>query len=238
MIFRVPTAVIACLLAAGCSSKTPTVPNPFSTADRVPPPALQSVPGAAQPYYQGGGAPPTFVPGQTTPSGYPAAPVPSFGAPAPSLQPGPGQATPVYGTPSGSASKPAPRSTQLAAGDAVAIPTDAGSLRFATSGDAERLRQASAPIARESAPTQLAAKSPTRPPATANAWIAGSAPVRPAAPAVAPRVRMPGEREPVSLAAIDGRVPVAPLEPAASSQVAGEPAPLRVATPPSTLGWR
>lgn len=235
-------------LAAGCSTKSPTVPtvaNPFNTADRVPPPALQAAPGVAPPYYQPGapvpaasGAPSTFAPGQTTPSGYPAAPATPGayqGAPAYTPSPAPGSATPNYG-----ASRSAPRSTQVAGGDSIAIPTDSGSLRFAGKSEVELARQQSAPIGRAASPAQLASGTPTRRPATASAWIAGSAPVRAASPTPAPLVRMPGDgfvREPVSLAALDQGVRVTPLEPAPTGGLPGEPAPLRVATPSSGTGW-
>lgn len=230
-------------LAAGCSTKSPTVPtvsNPFNSADRVPPPALQAAQGVAPPYYQPGapGAPSTFAPGQTTPSGYPAAPAAPGAfqaAPAYTPSPAPGSATPNYG-----ASRSAPNSTQIASGDSIAIPTDSGSLRFAGRSEVELARQQSALIGRAASPTQLATSGTTRRPATASAWIAGSAPVRAASPTPAPLVRMPGNefvREPVSLAALDQGVRITPLEPAPTGGLPGEPAPLRVATPPSDTGW-
>lgn len=242
------TAVLALLLAvlaAGCSSnQTPTVPNPFNTADRVPPPPLRVAPGTDAPYYQPGAADPaapaTFAPGQTTPSGYPAAPGGYQGAapaaPAYTPSPAPGVATPFYGAGLGS-----PGRTQVAGGDSIAVPTDAGSLRFAGRKEIELARRQSAPIDRPGPTTLLASNTPTRRAATANAWIAGSAPVRAASPAPGPRVRMPGSefvREPVSLAALDRGVPIAPLEPAPTGGRPGEPAPLRVASPPSSTGWR
>lgn len=239
-----PFLLILTALAAGCSSnQPPTVPNPFNTADRVPPPALQMPSGGAQPYYQPGapapGGPTTFAPGQMAPSGYPAAPGGLQGgppAPAYTPSPAPGSATPYYG-----AGAAAPSAGQVAGGDSIAIPTDAGSLRFAGQADVELARRRSAPIDRTGTATRLASNPSPRPPATASAWIAGSAPVRPATTTPGPRVRLPGAeftREPVSLAALDRGVRIAPLEPAPTGGRPGEPAPLRVASPPSSTGWR
>jgi hypothetical protein len=126
-------------------------------------------------------------------------------------------------------------------GDTIAVPTDAGALRFATPSDAVLARQSTQPVPR-SGSAQLAANPSSRP-ATASGWIAGSAPVRTDTLAGSPRVRVPGQSsgyEPVSLAAISGpqSVPIAPLEPAPTGVRVGEPAPLRVATPPSSTGWR
>lgn len=240
---RMPAIALTLLapLAIGCSSAPPTVPNPFNTADRVPPPALQAGPTGAPPYYQPGtaapapalpaGSPSTFAPGQTTPSGYPAAAPGGYQA-----APAPGSATPYYGSSLG----PAPTTRQVAGGDTIAVPTDAGAMRFASRDDVAQARLAATPIARPGPATQLASTN-QRPPVTANAWIAGSAPVRASRPEASPRVRIPGsdwDREPVSLAALDRGVRVTPLEPAPTGARPGEPAPLRVAAPPSTTGWR
>lgn len=248
------TLTLLAPLVVGCSSKSPpTVPNPFNTADRVPPPALRVDNVGAPAYYQPGatlqpGAASTFAPGQTTPSGYPAAPAagsyPSAPAPsgyAPGPTPAPGSATPYYG-----ASRSAPSPSQVAGGDTIAVPTDSGSLRFAGAAESALARQQSSPIDRVGPAASMLASNaplntPTRRPATANAWIAGSAPVRASRPEASPRVRMPSDeftREPVSLAALDRGVRIAPLEPAPTGARPGEPAPLRVATPGSTTGWR
>lgn len=242
---------------AGCTSKTTTVSNPFTTADRVPPPALRTVPGAAPAYYPEA---PTTAPAFNAAPAYGAAPpaapspytnaspygAPAYGAPpstapstfspaAPGQAPAPGTATPYYGA---SASRGA-----AAPGDSIAVLPDSGSLRFASPSETNLARQETQPVPRAGA-TQLAeSASPQRRTATASGWIAGSAPVRSSTVAGSPRVRMPGEgltREPVSLAAIDQMqgVPIAPLEPAPTGASPGEPSPLRVATPSSSTGWR
>ncbi|TWT98027.1 hypothetical protein Pla108_21820 [Botrimarina colliarenosi] len=242
--------------AAGCTSQSTPVPNPFSTADRVPPPAMRSVEGVAPAYYPGAAAPaypappavgaaPAYgnAPAYGAAPAYNAAPpvtAPAYGAPpatssyAPSAPgPAPGTATPYYGA---STSRSA-----VTPGDTISVPTDAGSLRYATPEESYLARQESQPVPRAGA-TQLA-QAPDRPTATANGWIAGSAPVRSSAIASSPRVRLPGEgwsSEPISLAAIDRTqgVPIAPLEPAPTGARPGEPAPLRVATPSGGTGWR
>lgn len=262
-IFTLALTVVA-PLAIGCTSKTPTVTNPFNTADRVPPPMLRAGEGMAAPAYYPGAtaaapaAPSTYpahaapgfqqaAPGfqqqapafQQAPAGFP--PATNYAPSAPTTLPG--SATPLYGAPplGGSAARSRPQPSTFAAGDAIAIPPDSGSLRFATQAESSLARNVSQPLPRSSA-TQLAA-APTRRAATASGWIAGSAPVRSSSPSVAPRVRMPGggfDREPVSLAAIgrQGGVPIAPLEPASPGSRPGEPAPLRVATPQAGTGWR
>ncbi len=253
---RALSLALLCTLLIGCRSKTPTVTNPFNTADRVPPPAMRVGPGGEASYYPQaaptyppaqGGAPATFAPGQTTPSGYPAAPVQGGGAypPAGSYTPtppgpAPGSATPYYGA---EASRRAPLSASLAAGDSIRVPTDASALRFASPQETAFAQRSSEPVARSNQPlTRLASNGISqRREATANGWIAGSAPVRSSTPAASPRIRMPGDsayREPVSLAALEGGVSVKPLEPVPSAARGGEPAPLRIAQPPVTSGWR
>lgn len=227
--------------AAGCSSTTtPELTNPFTTADRVPPPALIATPdGVAPAYYpQGqaayapaapGAAPGVAPPFQGAPATSPYQAAPAY-TPAPAQGPAPGSATPFYGAPAvggPTASNEAP----------ISIQPDSASLRFASPSSVAQARQQNQPIARNG--QTLAAAS--RPPATANAWVSGSAPVRSAAPAASPRVRVPGAsgyREPVSLATLDGGVSIAPLEPVPGAPPAGGAAPLRVATPPSGTVWR
>lgn len=126
-------------------------------------------------------------------------------------------------------------------GDTIAVQPDSGALRFATPSDSLLARQQAQPVPRAGS-TQMAANSTQRS-ATASGWIAGSAPVRTDTLAGSPRVRVPGQSsgyEPVSIAAISGpqSVPIAPLEPAPTGLRPGEAAPLRVATPPSSTGWR
>jgi hypothetical protein len=163
---------------------------------------------------------------------------PSYGAPpstyAPAT-PAPGTATPYYGA--------ATSQRAITPGDTIAVPSDSGSLRFATPSDTSLARQQPQPVPRAGS-TQVATNSGTqRPAATASGWIAGSAPVRTDTLAGSPRVRVPGESfgyESVSLAAIrqPQSVPIAPLEPAPTGSPPGDPTPLRVATPPSSTGWR
>ncbi|MEO0529399.1 MAG: hypothetical protein AAF266_02355 [Planctomycetota bacterium] len=261
---RTPALLFAITAAVtvGCTSRTPTVTNPFNSADRVPPPTLRAGDGVAAPtYYPGATATAPAAP--AWPATAPAAPgfqqaAPTFQQQAPAFQQAPatfppaapatqpGSATPVYGTPpiGGSASRSRPRTSAVASGDSIAIPNDSGSLRFATQAESSLARAGSQPLPRTNATQLAAAPAPARRPATASGWIAGSAPVRSSTPTVAPRVRMPGggefAREPVSLAAIGGpsRVPIAPLEPAPAGNRPGESAPLRVATPQTGTGWR
>lgn len=225
-------------LATGCTSKSTPISNPFTSADRVPPPTLRTDAGSAPSYppaTYGALAPPAAgapLPAITPYSGGPAAyGSPAF-APAPGgtfapVAPAPGTATPTYAPPAGAVSD---------AGDTIAIPADGGSLRFASPSDAE--------LARRGGPATATASRPaTRRPATAGGWIAGSAPVRSAQVAGGTRVRLPGgalPSEPVSIAAIGGpqAVPIAPLEPSPGGPRPGEPQPLRVATPPGSTGWR
>lgn len=256
-------ALISTLLV-GCTSKTPTISNPFNSADRVVPPAMRTGPGGDAAYYpqaaptyppaSGGyapSAPSTFAPGQMTPSGYPAAPVQGGGAyppaggyapSAPGLAPSiaPGSATPYYGA---AAPIPRPSSGALASGDSISIPTDTGSLRFASPDQTALARRSSQPVSRSPQQSTQLASNPAnqRRVATANGWIAGSAPIRSSVPAASPRIRMPGDttyREPVSLAALDGGVSVRALEPVPGNARGGEPAPLRIAQPPLNTGWR
>ncbi|TWT90048.1 hypothetical protein Mal64_04310 [Pseudobythopirellula maris] len=77
----------ALLVSAGCQGQSTTIPNPFDTAHRVPPPALHTVPpGTAQPYYSDGAATAPLAPGGATNF----APAPAAGAPLP------GAAAPSY----------------------------------------------------------------------------------------------------------------------------------------------
>ncbi|QDT69148.1 hypothetical protein MalM25_20760 [Planctomycetes bacterium MalM25] len=228
-------------LAAGCSSTTtPELTNPFTTADRVAPPALRTTPdGVAPAYYPQGqatfapaapGAAPGVAPAyQGAPPASPYQAAPAY-TPAPAQGPVPGSATPFYGAPAvggPTASNEAP----------ITIQPDSSSLRFASPSSVAQARQQNQPIARGG--QTLAATS--RPPATANAWVSGSAPVHSATPAASPRVRVPGVsgyREPVSLAALEGGVSITPLEPVPGAPPAGGAAPLRVATPQADTVWR
>lgn len=193
-----------CLPTLGCTGSTttaPTIPNPFVTADRVPPPVAHAAPAQAAPYYNPA---PALSPAPGPAGAYPS-PAPLNQAP---LNPASQQAAPVYPGTLG-APQPAPLGRSGAvgapiakAGDAVAVPTDASPLRF---GSPAR------PAAAAPSPNALAG-------GTANGWIAGSAPVRrPAAPTSSPLARIPGRTtssEPLSLAALgDGRgqVQITPL---------------------------
>lgn len=208
---------------AGCSSNSSTVPgpsNPFTTADRVPPPIMRS---------------PSYYPNPTGASATPTAGAvaPTYPQGSPGLSPAPGAATPYYGA-----------SVQRGAtspGDSISVPTDGGSLRFASPSETALARQQNEPVQREQQTLIASSAPPQRRAASANAWIAGSAPVPNTSTVAGTRVRLPGSgagREPVSLAAIDGRAPIAPLEPVPTGQRPGEPATLRVATPSSGTGWR
>jgi hypothetical protein len=253
----------ACACLVGCSSTSPTVTNPFTTADRVPPPTMRAVEGvtpvigmpaattmaptfgSAPPFNPPGAAPVTATAPMTgavaSPytSASPYGAAPSYGTPpstyAPAgTTPAPGTATPYYGASTNQRS--------MTPGDTIAVPTDSGALRFATPSDSMFARQSTQPVPRAGS-TQITASSATQRSATASGWIAGSAPVRTDTLAGSPRVRVPGQSsgyEPVSIAAISGpqSVPIAPLEPAPTGLRPGEAAPLRVATPPSNTGWR
>lgn len=202
-------AIVVAAASAGCSRNQPGITNPFTTADRVPPPATQLAPGTAQPYYPAApgaiGAPPTTFGAPAT--GQPIAPqqfAPPQGTSIAPPQAAPFNSVPPVGSTPFGATSPSP-STQLAAstpGDSVAIPGDSTALRFgpAAKPAADNPRQ----------PTSLAART-----AVNGGWVSGSAPVRssvdPAGSvfAAAPRVRMPGaetmSREPVDVAALDAR---------------------------------
>ncbi|MEN0111076.1 MAG: hypothetical protein AAF805_10160 [Planctomycetota bacterium] len=233
-------------LSIGCGGATAPTAPPFLSADRVPPPSTRVVaPDAAvTPYY---GPPATSVPPA---SAWPSAAPPSGAYPAAP----PGGATPVYDTPpyqpAGSAAPlgappagPYSASPPLNArtpgpGDTVAVPNDAGALRFASPSE----------VALARAPIGEAASRLAQTPATASGWIANSAPVRGstsvAASSLPPRASLPGaDRRPVSLArlspvpgATTQGVPMAPLEPAPASGGAetGGRAPLRIALPSSS----
>lgn len=242
-----PWCAAALLLTqgVGCSSNssTPELTNPFTTADRVPPPALRTTPdGVAPAYYpQAPQGQATFAPapaapgvapayqGAPTTSPYQAAPAYT---PAPAAGPAPGTATPFYGA-------PAVGGPTASSEPAMVVPTDSAALRFASPSAVAAARSQNQPIQRGAA--TMVASNTARPPATANAWVSGSAPVRTASPTASPRVRMPGDpgyQEPVSLAALDGGVTVTPLEPVPGAPPAGGAAPLRVATPPPSTVWR
>lgn len=257
------TLLAACACLVGCSSTSPSVTNPFTTADRVPPPTMRAVEGvapvvgvpAATTVAPTFGAAPAFNPAGTAPmatstpmtgavaspytSASPYGAAPTYGTPqstyAPAgATPAPGTATPYYGA--------SMNQRSMTPGDTIAVQPDSGALRFATPSDSLLARQQAQPVPRAGS-TQIAANPPTQRSATASGWIAGSAPVRTDTLAGSPRVRVPGQSsgyEPVSIAAISGlqSVPIAPLEPAPTGVRAGEPSPLRVATPPSSTGWR
>ena len=210
-----PACLVAALALTGCSRNQAALNNPFTTADRVPPPATQLPPGTAQPYYPAppAGATTTFAaPQAAAPLGQPGfggAPAATFQQqPAPPFQSvAPTQAAPFGTGVAPPASTPFGSSTTLpnaplasnTPGDAVAIPVDNTALRFGAPAKP-------APInPRE--PTSLASRT-----ASASGWISGSAPVRSTVDtggsvlAAAPRVRMPGgeslNREPVNVARI------------------------------------
>lgn len=87
-------AALGVLVATGCASNTqPTYTNPFTTADRVPPPATRLAPGAAQPYY----------PGSPAPAATFATPAPAFASPGAATAPPPfvggTSPAPAYGSP-------------------------------------------------------------------------------------------------------------------------------------------
>ncbi|MGL4512485.1 MAG: hypothetical protein ACRCT8_05285 [Lacipirellulaceae bacterium] len=67
-----------CALASGCAGKIGSVPNPFTSADRVPPPATRAIaPGTAMPYYPNDPLPPLTA---NAPGFGAAAATPTFGA--------------------------------------------------------------------------------------------------------------------------------------------------------------
>lgn len=119
----------AVLASAGCRSNSTPLTNPFLTPDRVPPPSTQMItPGTAQPYY----------PGDSIPAAAPlAAPtyIPAPGS-APPLNAYPGAPTGAYPTspvtpaapPGGYGGVYPPQVNS----DAVGIPADEQSMRFAS----------------------------------------------------------------------------------------------------------
>ncbi|WP_428303829.1 hypothetical protein [Lacipirellula sp.] len=141
-------AIVAVAIFAGCRSNSTPMANPFLTPDRVPPPTTQLAPGMAAPYYQGDAMPnaaPLAVPAAGMPqiptagapagaylpptgappaSAYPAAPAGSA-YPAGSTYPAANPVTPTAPLNYGASAAPA------AKGDAVGVPNDEQSLRFA-----------------------------------------------------------------------------------------------------------
>ena len=108
----VATAAIT-LMMAGCANQQ-GISNPFTTADRVPPPTTRALaPGSGQPYYQGDPLPPMPPTGQQLRS----APVTFAAAPQPATVEPP---TPSQGVVQVAHNEPA-----------VAIPTDSSDLRLA-----------------------------------------------------------------------------------------------------------
>lgn len=161
----------------GCSKGPTTVPNPFSTADRVPPPATRAIaPGTAQPYYQS--VPATTAPAFAPPTAYPGG-----------LQP--------------QASSPRPATNTLTSttpGDAISIPSDNTALRFgnATQPAPFNPRQPESLAARTAtANGWISGSAPVRSPVTSGSQTMLAS---------TPRVRLPGSgtynRQPVSVAAL------------------------------------
>jgi hypothetical protein len=119
-------AVFVAAGLAGCKNQSSgTFTNPFTTADRVPPPSTRVLaPGTAQPYYPGDpvpGAVPGTVPAMGTPTYGPGVPLP-------------GGTAPLTTPPGGWGAYPPQSSvtpTSAADGDAVGVPTDDQQLRFA-----------------------------------------------------------------------------------------------------------
>ncbi len=78
--FRHSTAMLIAgfVCALGCRGQQATLPNPFTGADRVPPPAPKMIaPGTATPYYQGDPLPPFGPTGQQQLNQPAAAPYPA-----------------------------------------------------------------------------------------------------------------------------------------------------------------
>ena len=209
--FQVMILASVTLFAIGCTSNQPTIPNPFTTADRVPPPVLQApAPGAAQPYYQGAQPAPAFQPGATT-------------QPAPTYQP---QITPIPGQPLSNNAKPR-SNTVASAGESISIPSDQSALRFA------------APNLPNHAPSKANLAVSQRQPATANSWVSGAAPIRTRPMQLAnvssrtqPTARVPSTRslgrQPVNIAALTNE--------SSTGQV--QIRPLKTNSADETLGWR
>ena len=196
----------------GCSKGPTTVPNPFSTADRVPPPATRAIaPGTAQPYYQS--VPATSLPGTA----------PAYAPPAgayPGLLP--------------QASSPRPPTNTFASatpGDAISIPTDNTALRFggATKPAPFNPRQPESLAARTAtANGWISGSAPVRSPAFNGLQSNGSQTMLASVPTSTPRVRLPGSgtynRQPVSVAALQPKTQGVRITPLPGSS--------------DTVGWR
>ena len=64
---------VATLLCAGCKNQQGSAPNPFMSADRVPPPATRTpAPGTATPYYPNDPLPAMPPNASTPPAAFPA----------------------------------------------------------------------------------------------------------------------------------------------------------------------
>lgn len=164
-------ALLVIGVSVGCSNRQGTVPNPFLSADRVPPPSTRmAIPGGQPAYYPGDPAmqaQPGFAPQQTYQQ-----PVPGY-VPPPAA---PYQSGAVQPSPQAAASSlaaiPAPTGP---VGPAVGIPTDDRPLRFAAAQPAatpapEQLAQAAtapAPFVRD-----VAEYTPPRPQPQANQQFA------------------------------------------------------------------
>ncbi|MEM9186484.1 MAG: hypothetical protein AAGB00_08330 [Planctomycetota bacterium] len=167
--------------ASGCANRQ-GVSNPFTTADRVPPPDTRVPVGGAvaQPYYQGQPLQP--APGGGVPL-QPAAP-PAFG------QPGFGAPAPGF-APQGSSPPPAaPAEAAFASNEPmVSVPTDGASLRLAAAPRAvaaPRVVATPTPTALAAAPVQqFIASAPTQP-TTFAATRSDAAPATFTSPAFAP----------------------------------------------------
>lgn len=152
MRYAATLALFVVALAAGCRGNSTPLTNPFLTPDRVPPPTTQALaPGMAAPYYQGEPMPtaaPLSAPAGTVP-GMPAIPaVPASAAPAGTFAPGavppanayPGAAYPAAQPNTAYPVTPTPTTQPLnygaqatpTSGDAVGVPKDDQSLRFAS----------------------------------------------------------------------------------------------------------
>ena len=116
----------AVVLMAGCSSGQQSgVPNPFMSADRVPPPGTRLIPqGTAQPYYPTSPVPPAqgAIPPATTPW---------TGGGQSDITPIPGNSFSSASTPSASNFSTSTPNDSLGSEPAIAVPTDGADLRFA-----------------------------------------------------------------------------------------------------------
>ena len=137
--------LLSVALVTGCRSQSTPLTNPFLTPDRVPPPQTQVLaPGAAQPYYPGDAMPGTapLATGAATMPAIPsaAAPPSTFVAPPGAVPPataypGAGATYPGTAYPTSPVTPTAPPAVGTyppqAKGDAIGVPSDSQSMRFA-----------------------------------------------------------------------------------------------------------